>query len=282
MRCTSDSLNCVTRTSCLALLLWLATANAIADDFQYVQGLRDTEYQLVESEEVGRSFHVYVMLPQTYGLEPARHYRTIYLLDGGSLLPLLGGYYRYLRFTDETEEAIIVAISYGANSFAGGNRRSTDYTAPSDEREYWGGASRFQAFMADELMPWAETRYRADPKNRIIFGHSLGGQFVLYTAQTRPNLFHGHIASNPALHRNLDFYLEQVPDESSDSLLFIGTGSRDARVFREPLKRWIDHWTAVEDKPWRLEIRELADHTHTSAPPAAFWRGLAWIDGPAD
>jgi predicted alpha/beta superfamily hydrolase len=36
----------------------------------------------------------------------------------------------------------------------------------------------------------------------------LGGQFVLYTALTRPDLFWGHIASNPALHRNLPFYPE--------------------------------------------------------------------------
>ncbi|MEL7185645.1 MAG: alpha/beta hydrolase-fold protein [Pseudomonadota bacterium] len=243
-----------------------------------MQGLRDTDYALIESDNVGRSYHVYVMLPQTYGLEPDRHYRTIYLLDGGSLLPLLGGYYRYLRFADETEEAIFVAISYGDISFAGGNYRSTDFTAPSAERDYWGGASKFQAFLADELMPWVEARYRAAPDKRIIFGHSLGGQFVLYTAQTRPNLFYGHIASNPALHRNLDFYLEQVPDGPSASLLFIGTGSRDAEMFREPLQRWIDHWTAIDDKPWQLEIRELVDHTHTSAPPAAFWRGLSWID----
>lgn len=268
--------NFVTRISCV-LLLFIASA-AAADDFQHIQALRDTEYQRIESETIGRAFHVYVMLPETYAAEPERNYRTIYLLDGGSLFPLLAGYYRYLRFTDETEESIFVAISYGSGTFEGGNFRSTDYTAPSDERSFWGGAEKFQTFLADELIPAVESRYRADPDDRVVFGHSLGGQFVLYTAQTRPNLFHGHIASNPALHRNLDFYLKQVPDASSDSLLFVGTGSRDNERFREPLGHWIEHWVSVEDKPWRLRVEELEDHTHVSAPPAAFWRGLSWID----
>ena len=267
-------------TSCLLLLL--GTAAAAADDLEYVQGLRDTEYHRVASEAVGRSYHIYVMLPESYGVEPDREYRTIYLLDGGSLFPLLAGYYRYLRFTDETEEAIFVAISYGSGTFEGGNYRATDYTAPSAERDFWGGAPKFQAFLADELMPMVESTYRSDAGNRIIFGHSLGGQFVLFTAQTRPDLFHGHISSNPALHRNLEFYLEQMPDRTSNSLLFVGTGTRDANVFRAPLKRWIEHWSGLDEKPWKLKVQQLADHTHVSAPPAAFWRGLSWIDSASE
>lgn len=262
------------------LVLLLVAVPAAADDLEYIQGLRDTHYQLVESEAVGRPYHIYVMLPESYAEEPERSYRTIYVLDGGSTFPLLAGYYRYLRFTDETEESIFVAISYGANGFEGGNYRATDYTAPSEERDWWGGAPQFQAFLADELMPMVESKYRSDVANRIIFGHSLGGQFVLYTAQTRPNLFRGHIASNPALHRNLDFYLEQVPETTSDSLLFVGSVSRDDERYRIPLGRWIEHWSAIEEKPWRLKVQVLADHTHVSAIPVAFWRGLTWLDSP--
>ena len=59
----------------------------------------------------------------------------------------------------------------------------------------------------EELIPLIESAYPSDDQQRIIFGQSLGGQFVLYTALTDPALFHGHIASNPALHRNLDFFL---------------------------------------------------------------------------
>ena len=119
---------------------------------------------------------------------------------------MLAPYYFLLKFDEPMPEAIIVGISYGANSRAEGNYRGTDYTAPSPERETYGGASAYQNFLADELLPLIERKYRVDKTRRILFGQSIAGQFVLYSAMTRPDLFWGRIASNPALHRNLEFF----------------------------------------------------------------------------
>ena len=200
---------------------------AQAADLQHLQSFRNISYEKVRAKEIDRDFHVYTMRPDSYESSPDRSYPTIYILDGGALMPLLGGYYRYLRLAEEIDEAIIVAISYGASDFAGGNFRSTDFTAPSTEREWYGGAERFRNFLENELMPSIEDEYRSDATRRIVFGHSLGGQFVLFTAQTKPELFWGHIASNPALHRNLEYFLDTVPDEQADTKLFVGSATND-------------------------------------------------------
>lgn len=280
MRYINACSNFATQISCVLLLL--IAAPAVADDFEFVQGLRNIDYRLIKSESIGRSFHVYTMLPDGYQEDPKAQYQTIYLLDGGLHLPLLGAYHRYLTALGEIRPAIIVAISYGSDTFEGGNHRSTDFTAPSEERDYWGGAAKYLEFLAEELIPLIEASYRSDRQERVLFGQSLGGQFVLYTAQTRPNLFRGYIASNPALHRNLDFFLQQRPPTSSDAMLFVGTGTRDVDRFLVPRNRWIDHWESVDDKPWRLKVEPLIDHEHASAPPAAFRRGLAWINSSHD
>ncbi|MCZ6804196.1 MAG: alpha/beta hydrolase-fold protein, partial [Proteobacteria bacterium] len=207
-------------------------------------------------------------------------YPTVYILDGGALFPLLTAYYRYLILAEEIPEAIIVAISYGSANFEGGNYRSTDYTAKSSEREYWGGAERFQSFMSDELFPFIEHNYRSRPDRRIIFGHSLGGQFVLYTALMDPDLFWGHIASNPALHRNLPFFLKRHNEaiaERTSSKLFVGSGSMDEPRFRKPALKWIEHWSAIDTLPWQLKTIDLDGHSHMSAPPAAFRQGMRWL-----
>jgi predicted alpha/beta superfamily hydrolase len=175
---------------------------------------------------------------------------------------------------------ILVAISYGTSDSENGNERGHDYTAPSDELEHYGGAHDFQIFLDDELIPFVEASYRSRIDRRILFGQSLGGQFVLYTAQTRPTLFWGHIASNPALHRNLELFLTMTPDippVGSRSYLFVGGGSHDDPRFREPRSKWIEHWMAEEPKPWHLKVETLDNHTHFSAPPAAFRRGLKWL-----
>lgn len=263
----------------LALLLTAQAALAAADT-QFLQGLGDTHYQKVESTKVGRPYHIYVMLPDGYDESANESYPTVYLLDGGALFPMMAAYYRYLNFAEEMPDSIIVGISYGSGDYREGNYRSTDYTAPASEYDYWGGAETFQEFLSEELMPMIETTYRSRPDRRVIFGQSLGGQFVIFTALTQPDLFWGHVASNPALHRNLPFFLQPPPNapEGKDrSKLFVGSGTNDVPRFREPAVRWIEHWDGRAGLPWDLKTVDLDGHSHMSAPPASFRQGMMWL-----
>jgi predicted alpha/beta superfamily hydrolase len=260
-------------------LLLVISVPAAAVDTQYMQGIGNTRYHHIESEIVGRGYHIYVKLPDDYDEAGETRYPTVYVLDGGALFPLFAAYYRYLNFGEEIPDSIIVGISYGSDSVEEGNFRSTDYSAPSEEREYWGGAGNFQGFLRDELIPFIEVRYRSRPDRRIVFGQSMGGQFVLYTALTQPDLFWGHIASNPALHRNLPFFLERhsYAQETGQSRLFVGSGTLDDPEFHEPAQEWIRHWNERTKKPWRFKTMNLEGQTHMSAPPASFRQGMRWL-----
>jgi predicted alpha/beta superfamily hydrolase len=266
-------------SSILLVLMLTLPVPASAVDMQHLQSIGDTRYHHIDSEIIGRGFHIYVKLPEDYDEQGASGYPTIYLLDGGALFPLFAAYYQYLNFGEEVPDSIIVGISYGSDSVEGGNFRSTDYSAPSEERDYWGGAANFQSFLSGELIPSIEREYRSNAERRIIFGQSMGGQFVLFTALTRPNLFWGHIASNPALHRNLPFFLERFSyaQETGNSKLFVGSGTLDDPEFREPAREWIRHWNGRIKKPWELRTMDLDGHTHMSAPPAAFRQGMHWL-----
>lgn len=250
---------------------------ARADEIQYLQGLSNPDYYRVESETLERPFHIFVRLPEGYN-ESEKTYPTIYLLDGGINFPLLAPYYLFLSIDEPMPEAIIVGISYGANDFEGGNMRSTDYTAPSPERAYWGGAAQYQTFLSTELLPFIETNYRSDAARRIIYGQSLGGQFVLYTALTNPDLFWGHIANNPALHRNLSFFIEHpLSKNRGKSKLFVSSGSKDDDRFRLPARAWIAHWTSKSKTPWALKTVTLDGESHASAGPLSFRAGMRWL-----
>lgn len=267
---------------CVFLLCMLLARGASTEtvSIKGLQGLDETRYHRLESKLQERGYHVFVGLPAGYPADAEKNYPTIYILDGGELYPMLRGYYHYLRNSDEVPEAILVGISYGSRDYDSGNTRGHDFTAPSDEREYYGGAANFQRFFDEELLPFVEQRYRSDPARRVIFGQSLGGQFVLFTAQTRPGLFWGHVASNPALHRNLPFFLEMHADRDeliTVSRLFVATGSHDHPQFRAPALRWIEHWTSVAQTSWDLRAVTLPSHTHFSAPPVAFREGLTWL-----
>lgn len=240
-------------------------------------GMGQPDAFTLTSEVLERDFHIYVRLPRGYG-ESEEKWPVIYLLDGGILFPMLAPYHFMLTIDGIAPEAIIVGISYGGLGFANGNMRATDYTVASDEVEHYGGAPEFQSFLDSGLLPLIDERYRTDPGRRVIVGQSLGGQFVMYTALTRPELFWGHIAVNPALHRNLAFFRDyKTPTGAERARLFIGAGTLDDPRFRVSANEWIDSWKAREDSHLELKVAELTGEHHASAAPAAYRAGLRWL-----
>ena len=121
------------------------------------QGLVDVRQHSIDSEIIGKRYDVMVGLPASYADSPDQHYPTIYLTDGAALFPMLQSYYRYLYFAEDVPELIFVAISYSDGDWANESDRGHDYTAPSAEREYYGGGGDFQAMLRDELMPLENT-----------------------------------------------------------------------------------------------------------------------------
>lgn len=240
-------------------------------------GLGDTRRHTIESEYAAHTYEILVGVPDGYADEPDARYPVVYLLDGGVLYPLIRAYQRYLRIDGEVPAVILVAISYGTSDWRQGNHRSHDFTLPSPEADHWGGAPDFRNFLERELLPAIDADYRTEPAQRVLFGQSLGGRFALYTAQTQPDLFHGYIASNPALHGNVDFFLATRPEGSSSARVFVASGNEDDTRFAESGRKWIEHWTSLDDRPWRLEVHTLSGHGHSSAPPAAYRAGMRWL-----
>lgn len=259
------------------LLLPLAAGCASNESLETMQALKGTQVETVFSEHTGHRYQILVRPPvsiETGG----RAYPVIYLLDGGSMFPQLAEYYHYLRLGDEVPEAFIVGISYGSDRFAEGNFRASDFTAPADSASHWGDAPKFARFLAEELLPSIESRYPVRADQRILFGQSLGGQFVLHSAFLQPDLFHGHIASNPALHRNLDFFLDHIPqsDETGGHLV-ISIGELDYERFANPASALTEALQRSDRTPWQFGILNLAGQTHFSAAPETFRQGLKAI-----
>ncbi len=265
----------------LALASLAASAAEEIADLRYLQAIASAHYHRLDPSDIAEDYHIYVRLPDGYAEDEARLYPAVYLLDGGNMFPLLSGFYRYLELGEEIPRSILVGISYGSDYYRGGNLRSRDFTAPAADVDYWGGAGEFQAMLRKELIPFIEQRYRADPARRVIFGQSLGGQFVLYTALTDADLFWGHIAVNPALHRNLAFFLQPaIARDRPVGKLYVASAADDAEQFRGPALAWIGHWTSAENRPWQFRAEVLPDESHFSAAPAAFRHGMSWLFAP--
>jgi predicted alpha/beta superfamily hydrolase len=175
----------------------------------------------------GLEYRILVSAPR--GPAPEGGFPVFYILDGDAFFNTAVEIAR-MREWGRLTPSIVVGIAYPSRAFYDGPRRTYDFTPPVSADPDWdadelGGADRFLAFLTDELRPWVRERYSIDPDRQVLFGHSLGGMFVLYAMFTSPRSFDLYLAASPTL-------------RFSDSLIL-----REARAF--------------EDRPLRGEVRAL-------------------------
>ncbi|SIN65125.1 hypothetical protein SAMN02745824_1475 [Parasphingorhabdus marina DSM 22363] len=223
------------------------------------------DYFALSSEKVGRTFHIYVRLPEGYESNPKQSYPVVYLLDGDSTFPMLAPLHLFMHYDDQMPEAIIVGIAYGGFK-PGVNMRHIDFRMASDEGKP-GGAPQFLSMLEGELIPRIEGRFRTDPARRIIVGQSRGGSAVLQAAWLKPGLFWGHIASNPGREPDTKLLFGMdlpPPNMQRDGYLIVTSGSRDRDYLRGTALAWRDRIASRDDFPWDTRFVDIPGGTHAA------------------
>jgi predicted alpha/beta superfamily hydrolase len=238
----------------------------------HLPALRGDYFPLL-SRETGRTYHIYVRLPEGY--DPAKRYPVVYVLDGDSLFPILAASHLFIALDDKLPEAIVVGIAYGSFDPAV-NKRNIDFAPPdSGLTKAEAGAPMFARFLRRELLPRIETRFSADPARRILFGQSAGARFVLYSAFIEPDIFWGRIASNPsfAVGRDLFFGTPALPIRRDLSLV-VASGTENNPKGRADALQWFDAWEHRTDAPWAVRPVTLQGGTHAANAGDAYRAGL--------
>lgn len=141
-----------------------------------------------------------VLLPPGYDMPEAasRTYPVIYLLDGAVDEDYLhvAGLVQFLTTYELMPPSILVGI---ANT-----DRTRDMTFPSQdprdatEAPTHGGSARFREFLAREVRPLVEQRFRTDDR-RLLIGQSLAGLLATELFVEEPELFDDYVIVSPSL-----------------------------------------------------------------------------------
>jgi predicted alpha/beta superfamily hydrolase len=147
----------------------------------------------------GRSYRLLISVPNAPA--PAKGYPVLYVLDGDGWFGPAVDIVR-MREYEKLAPAIVVGVGYPSHAFFDAEGRSYDFTLPGSADPDFdgiklGGADEFLSFLTDTLKPWVKAHYKVDPNTQILFGHSLGGSFVLHALFKVPESFNVFLAASP-------------------------------------------------------------------------------------
>jgi uncharacterized protein len=151
----------------------------------------------------GRIFEISIARPS--GSPPEHGYPVVYVLDPSTAFATLVDTVR----NQEPMFGPVAVVGVGYASEAEGENRSYDLTPATDPKDLpagppagWGatgGNDAFLSFIIDELKPAIAKTVAVDRSRQALFGHSLGGLFVLHALFSRSDTFDTFIAGSPSI-----------------------------------------------------------------------------------
>ncbi len=220
-----------------------------------------------------------IALPQGYHPDSAARYPVVYLLDGSADEDFIhiAGLYQFAAFPWLAWQppSIVVGI---ANV-----DRKRDLTFPTsiaaDKEQFptTGGSAAFMDFLALEVIPLVEARYRTNGE-RALIGQSLGGLFATEVLFKRPALFGTYYIVSPSLWWDAESLLAQpatflTDPDSAPARVYIAVG-KEGRVMERDAK----HLAALVRKSPRIRVgfNFLKEYDHANILHRAVLDGVRW------
>ncbi|WP_308184610.1 alpha/beta hydrolase [Neisseria polysaccharea] len=225
---------------------------------------------------------IYRIQTATLGKMPSEGYPVLFVLDGEAFFPALYNIMQSLMpnpVTRSNAPCLIVGIGYTTGSVRDLTQRAADYTPPlgdnatADERQQFGQADRFAAFIDSELTAFLESKYRLDKNETAVFGHSFGALFGLYSLLSHRR-FRRHWLVSPSIwwhnRRILDFMPSENRLDGIDVCLNIGAlerGSGCKRREERDMAGQAEQMAAELDRRGAaVFFREYPNANHGNAP----------------
>lgn len=155
-----------------------------------------------------RTYRIFVYQPLTPA--PPSGYPVVFVTDGNGMFPLAAAQMALMGLAGNG--AIVVGIGYPTDDFMKPMMlRYRDLTPvtedktlfptqpPLAEADQAGGSELFYRFITEELRPAMSASYSIDGHQETLYGHSLGGLFVLGVMFKHPESFNNYVASSPSI-----------------------------------------------------------------------------------
>lgn len=250
------------------LAIALLTTLAVADPPKPI-GIGHIE--TLRSEILNEDRTLFVHLPPDYSTGDHR-YQVVVVLDGRSQFQHTATTVDFLARTGSMPPAIVVGV---ANT-----DRTRDLTpGHQDDFETSGGADAFLSFLAKELLPHVDAKYRTRPY-RVLIGHSFGGLFAVHALSVERPAFQAFLAISPSLWWDNARPVERIKAAMASTRtwnhrIYATLGDEGGNMSTN-FDRFVE---LMKTAPNGLEgsTQRLPDEDHLSVPLRSTILGLRWI-----
>jgi hypothetical protein len=191
------------------------------------------------SKVLNQDFDIPIYVPQGYNNSTSR-YPVLYDLNSFFCFTYDCGTTELFARNASIPNMIVVGVPALQNGYV---------PTPFEERgENPAGADLSIKFFKEELIPFIENNYRTN-KFSILYGHSVGGLFTMYTLFNYPDLFTAYIAGSPWFQNNDQYWLKNIEKfakqkKLDQKFLFMTVGKDEAELtlntYRE-LEKWMNN-----------------------------------------
>lgn len=272
-------------TAGLALILAVMASAATADPLSVISEAPVIEQNatrfVVRSDRLGRNYEITVQLPNAEVFLPGQKLAAVYALDGG--YALAGPTSAFLAARAMMAPAIVVSLRLAPGQPSSRNEDFTHRPFVADGKTLGGGGAAFEAFLLQDLKPFIEAKYPADPASSVLFGHSLGGVFAANVFANNPDAFAGYIIGSLVLPRDpgvADRVAKATARAHGQKVFVAVGGAEDATVSeRRRMRQGFGAMTAAfkAGKSVALQARSYPGENHISYYPNLVLDGLRFV-----
>lgn len=246
-----------------------------------------------------------------------------YLVDGNAYFLSATEAARRIEFTLSKAPVIIVGIGYPNSNYVYDPRRGSDLTPPvkpgghdhlfgmDGQVQHYprpGGAKQFLEIIEDKIIPLVQKEFfpylQLERSTKVLFGHSYGGLFTLYTLFTNTELFDMYVAASPSIwYDDCSIVYEYEGPFLKRRLrtkpcLFMGYGALEQNIHKLPHESEEDflrrkqqaeelamkdnavnmfHRLQSSGKLGMMTLEEFYDEDHSGAATCGLHRGFKWL-----
>jgi predicted alpha/beta superfamily hydrolase len=226
----------------------------------------------IPSVKLGENRRITIALPGSYESSPDKKYPLLLLLDGDYLLDPFAGTLSYATYWQDLPEVIIVGIEQN-----NGGQRDFDCYAGHESGVPEAKGQQFYEFIAQEVIPLMEEKYRAAPF-RIIAGHGLTAGYLNFFLYKDNPLFSAYISISPEYPVEMETRLPlRLKAMKKPTFYYLSTADGDVSRLRKKVEETDEAIKAVANTMLRYRFDKFEGVSHYSLVPSAIPNALYHI-----